>query len=306
MAEWEGSSQHTSQTSDEAAVASDGSSEHCHRRCSYKSGKGTTKAAKHRRYRKRRSHKQPSVQLVSVLGRNVKVCRKLAHMLLQVSAQRVQRIMDGLPRGHGGSALKCLHPQMDVAMRFLWLKYQFDAEGLPDRWHFDCRSGKELTVGTRNRTTLDNAVTFKLPGRVVATNGNSSDEEALPSGLDYHDTLEEETRAIASVSLHAVLSDQAGPAVLVGPGVLKAPRRYIGVMRPVHLHLFCQMWCKHENISPPGFTTFLRALEKASPWLRFRKVAGQHANCDECMHFKKAIREARSSPAQHSHLLEDT
>ena len=108
-------------------------------------------------------------------------------------------------------------------------------------------------MGTTNRRTLDkNAVTFKLLGKVVAEDGNSSVEEALPPGLDYHNTLSEETIAIACILLHTVLSDQAGPAVLF----CHARSSIGGVMRPVHLHLFCQSLFKQENCPPPSFTTF--------------------------------------------------
>jgi hypothetical protein len=125
--------------------------------------------------------------------------------------------------------------------------------------------------------------------------------------LDFHDTLEEETRALTSMSLRAVFSEEPSISASIGPGVYNGPRRYIGVMRPVQLFLFFQAWCRSEQISRiPSFTTFLRGLYRASPWLRFRKVAGQHANCDTCLFFKQQLkRSVLLTPSQRSHVLED-
>ncbi len=74
----------------------------------------------------------------------------------------------------------------------------------------------------------------------------------------------------------------------MGPGLPGSPTRYIGVMKPIHLYMELEAWCLSQGLEKPSFQTLLRAL-KNSGCIRFRKVAGQHANCDVCTHFKKLL-----------------
>ena len=113
----------------------------------------------------------------------------------------------------------------------------------------------------------------------------SSDEE---SENKEPTDLEEEERAIAAMALHISASDEPSNTVLLGPGSHWGPPRYIGVMRPRHLWLELQAWCKSMNVPCPSFNTLLRCL-KQCPNLKFRKAAGQHPNCDFCVQCKKEI-----------------
>jgi hypothetical protein len=148
---------------------------------------------------------------------------------------------------------------------------------------------------------------FELPNRAadcMTGDGYGEDQEQLPPFLDMEETLEEETRVLTAMALRAVWSEEPSLCATVGPGVFKGPRRYIGVMRPVELYCLFEAWCATEAIKRiPSFNTFLRALKKASPWLRFRKTAGQHANCDDCLGFKKQLKMSLA-PAQRSQILE--
>jgi hypothetical protein len=42
----------------------------------------------------------------------------------------------------------------------------------------------------------------------------------------------------------------------------------------------------------------LQALDSAKPWLQFRKSAGQHANCDVCVHYKNELRKLHGPTAR--------
>ena len=63
-------------------------------------------------------------------------------------------------------------------------------------------------------------------------------------------------------------------------------------MRPVALYATLCHWCRDRGHAPvPSFTTFLRALGQAKPYLKFRKAAGEHANCDACIAFTKLLKQ---------------
>jgi hypothetical protein len=168
--------------------------------------------------------------------------------------------------------------QLDMCLRFLWMKYQFDAEGMPDKWHFDAK-----------------AHTIATPARSVA----------LPSRLDDDNAVEEEARAIAQASMHAILAESSTSIATFGPNVHPGPRRYIGVMKPVELFMVFRKWFSSHGLEvisgkskEPSFTTFLRALQIATPWLKFRKKAGQRANCDICVQYKTELKKMMNPNAR--------
>ena len=185
-----------------------------------------------------------------------------------------------------------VRPQLTACLRFLWLKYQFDGEGLPDKWHFDT---------TACALTMHNH-SVQVPSR----------QTLAPT----EESLEAESRAIAKAALFAMLADSPSAAAVMGPNVHPGPRRYIGVMRPIHLYFLFVSWFKSRRSQGlagvvPSFNTFLRALHSAKPWLRFRKAAGQHANCDACVHYKNELRKFHTSAVRaqmieeyNMHLLE--
>jgi hypothetical protein len=182
-------------------------------------------------------------------------------------------------------------PQLNLCLRFLWLKYQFDAEGMPDKWKFE---GKGFTIGDK---------VVLLPKH----NLDPWDSSCLPAELDVEETLEEEVRAISKAALFAVMSTEPTAAATLGPNSLPGPRRYIGVMKPVDLyHFFCTWHQETQTTSkaPPSFQTFLRALVEAKPWIRFRKSAGQHPQCDKCVQFKTLLR-AQCTPSERIRVIEE-
>ena len=81
----------------------------------------------------------------------------------------------------------------------------------------------------------------------------------------------------------------------------------IGVTRPIHLYLELEAWRSIQDIPKSSFHTLLRALDKCG-CVRFRKTAGQHPNCDTCMHFKRLLRAPTpqtKNPQQRTLVLED-
>ena len=97
-------------------------------------------------------------------------------------------------------------------------------------------------------------------------------------------------RAVASAALYADLPTHPGYIAAQGPNVYPGPRRYIGVLRPHDMHLLMAAWCQEMGLACPSFTTFLRALQASRGSLKFRKVAGEHPNCDECLRHKKRLK----------------
>lgn len=175
-------------------------------------------------------------------------------------------------------------PQLTSCLRFLWLKYQFDGEGMPDKWHFDA-SARALSVGNRS--------------------------VSLPNRLEDENAEDEECRAIAQAAMHAVLADAPSSISVTGPNVLPGPRRYIGVLKPIHCYFMFLSWYKLSSgleatpaAAPPSFLTFIRALRIAKPWLKFRKSAGQHANCDICVQYKNELKKLQG-PTTRALLIEE-
>ena len=81
---------------------------------------------------------------------------------------------------------------------------------------------------------------------------------------------------------------------LTGTSGGRAPCRYIGVIRPVALFAMLGEWCAARSLPCSGFSTLLRALVSAKKYIKFRKSAGQHANCEVCVEFKKALKKLLS------------
>ena len=171
---------------------------------------------------------------------------------------------------------------------FLWRKYHFDAEGLPDKFSIHRHDSESYTIGVQaspNRTT------------VPARSASSS------CGLDKDEVLEQEERAIAGMALYIASTLEPNSMLRFGPGTHGGPARYIGVMKPIHLYMELEAWCACQNIPKPSFNTLRRALEQCG-CVRFRKTAGQHPNCDTCMHYKQRLRSPQS-PRQRALVLEE-
>ena len=121
---------------------------------------------------------------------------------------------------------------------------------------------------------------------------------------DPDEIAEEDDRAVASAALYADLCRHEGFMAATGPNVHPGPRRYIGVMRPQDMHLLMAAWCQEMRLACPSFNTFLRALRSSSGSLKFRKLAGQHPNCDECLRHKARLK-GRMSVNQRRQAVED-
>ena len=259
---------------------------------------GPPPAKRQRRYKQRRRQLQrrrgPSLPVQGIFtDEPLRICQKACELLLGIGSKRVARVLDGRPDGrtHGHRAPNShdvfTSPQMHTCLRFLWKKYHFDAEGLPDRFSMERRDGKSLTIGE--------AV---VPARsALLTDDASTDSEVDPGAVE-----EEDERAIASMALYAASADEPDAMSSFGPGMSCGPKRYIGVMKPVHLYLELEIWCMHNNLLQPSFNTFMRALHRCS-CVRFRKAAGQHANCDACVEFKQLLR-TTPNPSARVHVME--
>lgn len=229
-----------------------------------------------RGYQKRRrtGKAQPSILVMGIFGNSpIMICAKAAKICIGISPQRVQRVLNGLIDRRTSGHLppkRCIAQRtnpMSLCLRFLWRKYHFDAEGLPDRFSIQRHDAKSLTIGTQG-----DRCRFAMPVR------HAHDDSSM----------EEEERAIAGMALYVASTLDPNSSVTMGPGLSGSPTRYIGVVKPIHLYLELEAWCQSQDVAKPSFQTLLRALEECR-CIRFRKVAGQHANCDICTDFKKAI-----------------
>ena len=252
---------------------------------------------KKRRYTCRK-RKGPSHVTVSVQGiftsEPVHICRKAAEFLLGVGPMRVQRVLYGLADGRTKGARLPNRAEavtsgpMSICLRFLWRKYHFDAEGLPDKFSIQRHDAKTLTIGAQgahDRTTTPLHST------------------SASHGLDSDEVLEDEERAIATFALYIASTHEPNSMVSQGPGTNWGPARYIGVMKPIHLYLELEAWCAIQEIPKPSFQTLLRALQQCG-CIRFRKTAGQHPNCDECVKYKQRLRRPQSLQ-QRAQVLEE-
>lgn len=198
-----------------------------------------------------------------------KVCRRSSLHFLGLSEQRIHRVCNGIPDGRTrGHRLPNSHPafapQLTTCMRFLNYCWHFFCEGLPDKFSIDKGDGCAPESGCLTHLELES---------------------------DSEDSGEEDERSISALALHIHSAEEAGTEALMGPtGSRRVPCRYIGVIRPVTLFHLLGKWCGARNLTCPGFSTLLRALLDAKSFIKFRKGAGQHANCEVCVFFKKALK----------------
>ena len=208
-----------------------------------------------------------------------KVCRRSALHFLGLSEQRVRRVCNGTPDGRTrGHRLPNSHPtfapQLTTCHNFLNHCWHFLAEGLPDKFSIAKGDGcpRALTLGTSNVRIC---------------------EHLVPES-DSGDSGEEDERSICGLALHIQSGEGAGAVALRGPAYGGAPCRYLGVVRPVTLFHLMGEWCSSRNLTCPSFSSLLRAILEAKPYLKLRKSAGQHANCEVCVTFKIALKKILS------------
>ena len=259
-----------------------------------------TKTLKRRRQyiNRRRANHIPTVPVQGILtSKAITICRKAAEFLIGIGPGRVQRVLegraDGRTRGHripNNHAALTSGP-MAICLRFLWRKYHFDAEGLPDRFRVERHDASTFTIG---------AQAYPEGSVVSARSVLRQDDELGPEADEIRD---QEERAIASMALYMSNANDPNAMATIGPGTNVGPIRYIGVMRPIHLFLELEAWCACQDMPKPSFQTFLRALDNCN-CIRMRKVVGQHANCDECTHYKTALR-SNLTTAQRVEVMEE-
>ena len=180
--------------------------------------------------------------------------------------------------------------QFDTCTKFLQLGYHHDGEFLPDKFVF------EGALADRSLMIASPEVSCQLP---VAENKLSDDELS-----DDDEKDERDSRELTALAIRAVVMSQPFHHSAVGPGMAPGPRRWIGVMKPAAMYNMMCLWCRQNQHLIPSWTTFRRALRASSPWLSFRKSAGQHGLCDECLHFKRELRRGLP-PILRTQCLED-
>jgi len=242
----------------------------------------------------------PTVPVRGILtSKDMNICRKAAEFLIGVGPGRVQRALEGQADGRTrGHRIPNNHESLTsipttICLRFLWRKYHFDAEGLPDRFSVQRRDAKTFTIGAK-AYPKDSST---LPARSVLQG-----EPDLDSA-EAAEVQDQEERAIAATALYMSQASEPNAMAVLGPGTNVGPIRYIGVMRPVHLFIELEAWCATQDLPKPSFQTFLRALDKCGR-VKMRKVAGEHANCDQCVRYKSALR-SNLTPQQRLDVLEE-
>ena len=259
------------------------------------------KAAKRRRrqytIRRRAGQSLPSIPVQGILtSKDIRICRKAAEFLMGVGPGRVQRVLEGKADGRTkGHRLPNDHPALTsgpkkICLRFLWRKYHFDAEGLPDRFNVERRDASSFTIG---------AAAYPKDCVVPARSVLRQDNEMGPEAEEIQD---QEERAIAAMALYMSSANDPNAMAAMGPGTNVGPARYIGVMRPIHLYMEMEAWCASQEMPKPSFQTFLRALDDCG-CIRMRKAVGQHPNCDACTRYKTALR-SNLTPAQRVEVME--
>ena len=159
--------------------------------------------------------------------------------MIGVGPGRVQRVLDGRADGRTrGMRLpnydaSLTSEPMSVCFRFLWRKYHFDAEGLPDKFCIQRHDSTHFTIGAE-----------AAPSRAIVPARSASS----PKGLEADAVLEEEERAIAGLALYIASAHEPNAMVGLGPGAHGGPARYIGVMKPIHLYLALEAWCAAQYI----------------------------------------------------------
>ena len=131
-----------------------------------------------------------------------------------------------------------------------------------------------------------------------------SDESPDDSQLSKDELDEIDDRALSAMAIQSLVMRAPFHQSLTGPGVAPGPRRWLGVMKPINMFEMLRLWCAQANFQAPSFTTFLRALKAARPWLSFRKSAGQHGLCDSCLHYKRELKKQLHLAVRHQ-LLEE-
>lgn len=168
----------------------------------------------------------------------------------------------------------------NICTKFLQLRYHNDGEYLPDRFVFEgALKDRSLMIG--------NKVDLNTPMGQLSDDSDLSDDAG---GNSKDDLDEEDSRALTALSMKALVMSAPFHQSLTGPGAAPGPRRYLGVMKPANMFEMMKLWCAEAGEPAPSFSTFLRALKAARPWLSFRKSAGQHGLCDSCVHYKRELR----------------
>eukprot|EP00435_Cladocopium_sp_Y103_P028947 s3265_g7.t1 len=123
--------------------------------------------------------------------------------------------------------------------------------------------------------------------RCELPDSDSEDEECQMSKDDWN---ESDSRKLAAMATKAIVTSNPFQNAMKGPQLGDAPRRYLGVVKPIVLYQMCKAWCEQNNYTEkPSWTTFLRALRASRKHIAFRKSAGQHGICDECMFYKQQL-----------------
>ena len=112
---------------------------------------------------------------------------------------------------------------MSICLRFLWRKYHFDVEGLPDRFSILKRDGMSRAIGNQR-----DHCQFTMPSRDQQVDAQAEAEE----------------RAIASMALYVSSTNDPNSSMTIGPGFRGSPTRYIGVVKPIHLYMELEAWCR--------------------------------------------------------------
>lgn len=190
------------------------------------------------------------------------------------------------------------HVQLDLCQRFLQIRYHNEGEWLPDRFDFEGLGRPTLVYKEKGENRAGCEMALEM--------ADSSDEDV--SGgcqMSKDDWDEKDSRALASMAVKAIVTSNPFHNSMTGPGVDCAPRRYLGVVKPVILFQMCRRWCDEQNYpNGPSFTTFLRALNGSRKFIAFRKSSGQHGLCDECQYFKNNLRK-QLSITERCHMMED-
>ena len=186
--------------------------------------------------------------------------------LIYVAATKV---MDGRPDGRCKAARSLLphrvtnSTQLNIAFSFLQMKYHSEGEFLPEKFQFDARS--EFYVDSRAMVPKHGENPALLDD-LDSTDGDTDDDR--DTRLD--DRAEAESRRLDAMTLDAISCSDPFKMAHVGPGSNPGPRKYLGVVKPVVLYECMLKWCASTDCQvSPSFTTFLRALKQARPWIRF-------------------------------------
>ena len=168
-------------------------------------GKPKTPRAYHRRRRTTAKTPGPTVPAHPFLpGECQSICQRSAIFFVGTSPVKVQRVLHGcldcrlrgnrVPHGH----VTFQSQQMDTTLRFLWRKYHFDAEGLPDRFSVAVRDANSMTIGGCG---LPNPTVVPARSALLNQGAAETDGDSIPDVLDPAEMREEEERAIAGMSL---------------------------------------------------------------------------------------------------------